>query len=245
VLPSSVGVKRGSCTEGSLFGSRIASRLTWRRPLSGLLFLGKEAHPTILKAGPLKIESRQRHGYAPGLTAATKKRPAGFLNFWAKGQIASWQAFLFIIRRLPDSGRDAGERTSQGSLPRGFLRIVDHARSTGSEEKTGARTDFTPNEEFERMLSEGLFLEHAEVLKSVGRPQVVDDARLAGHDLLLDIDVRGANAGTRQLPEAGQFLFCPNPKVLRTRLCAIAAARTDCDESELYAAKARRAGRLE
>jgi guanylate kinase len=60
-------------------------------------------------------------------------------------------------------------------------------------------------------------------------------ARLAGHDLILDIDVQGAAQVRGRMPEAVSiFVLPPNPKVLRTRLRNRMRAEGVFDEAELF-----------
>jgi guanylate kinase len=87
------------------------------------------------------------------------------------------------------------------------------------------------------MLDAGVFLEHAEVFgKFYGTArQSLDEARAAGHDLLLDIDVQGGAQVRAKMPEAVSiFVLPPNPKVLRTRLRNRSRAEGVVNEAELY-----------
>jgi guanylate kinase len=106
----------------------------------------------------------------------------------------------------------------------------------GSEEN-GREYCFTTREEFERMIAEGKFLEHAEVFGNYygTARQSLEEARKEGRDLLLDIDVQGAAQVRAGMPEAVSiFVLPPTPKVLRTRLRNRSRAEGVVNESEVY-----------
>ena len=87
------------------------------------------------------------------------------------------------------------------------------------------------------MVAEGQFLEHAEVFGNYygTARRSLELARVAGHDLLLDIDVQGAAQVRAKMPEAVSiFVLPPNPKVLRTRLRNRSRAEGVVNEAELY-----------
>jgi len=110
-------------------------------------------------------------------------------------------------------------------------------RSPRGSEENGREYCFTSREEFERMIAEGKFLEHAEVfgnLYGTARSSL-DESRAAGHDLILDIDVQGAAQVREKMPEAvGVFVVPPNPRVLRTRLRNRSRAEGVENEEELF-----------
>jgi len=110
-------------------------------------------------------------------------------------------------------------------------------RAPRGSEENGREYNFATREEFERMLGDGVFLEHAEVFGSYygTARHSLDEARAAGHDLLLDIDVQGAAQVRTKLPEAVSiFVMPPNPKVLRTRLRNRSRAEGVVNEEEVY-----------
>ena len=87
------------------------------------------------------------------------------------------------------------------------------------------------------MVEAGDFLEHAEVFGNYygTARQSLEEARSAGHDLLLDIDVQGGAQVRARMPEAVSiFVLPPNPKVLRTRLRNRSRAEGVVVEEEVY-----------
>ena len=110
-------------------------------------------------------------------------------------------------------------------------------RAPRGSEEDGREYHFTSREEFERMVDAGMFLEHAEVFGNLygTARQSLEEARSAGHDLLLDIDVQGAAQARAAMPEAVSiFVMPPNPKVLRTRLRNRSRAEGVQDEAEVF-----------
>ncbi len=144
---------------------------------------------------------------------------------------------LFIISAPSGSGK-----STLVSELRKQVRDVDFSISwttrppRGSEEH-GREYYFTSRDEFERMIAEGKFLEHAEVFGNYygTARQSLEDARRLGHDLLLDIDVQGAAQVRAMMPEAVSiFVLAPKPKELRTRLRNRSRAEGVVNEAELY-----------
>ena len=144
---------------------------------------------------------------------------------------------LFII----SAPSGAGKSTLVSEL-RKQVKDVDFSISwttrppRGSEEN-GREYCFTTREDFERMLAEGKFLEHAEVFGNYygSARQSLEEARKEGHDLLLDIDVQGAAQVRAGMPEAVSiFVLPPTPRVLRTRLRNRSRAEGVVNESEVY-----------
>jgi guanylate kinase len=144
---------------------------------------------------------------------------------------------LFIISAPSGSGKS----TLVGEL-RKQVTGIDFAvswttRAPRGSEENGREYNFTSREEFLRMVDAGLFLEHAEVFGNMyGTARAsLEEARIAGHDLLLDIDVQGAAQVRSKLPEAvGIFVMPPNPKVLRTRLRNRSRAEGVVNDEEVY-----------
>ena len=88
-------------------------------------------------------------------------------------------------------------------------------------ERDGVDYHFISREQFETWIREDAFLEHAEFVgKRYGTPKrYVDEAMAAGKDVILDIEVQGAEQIHRQRPEAVRiFLVPPSWEELRRRL---------------------------
>ena len=80
---------------------------------------------------------------------------------------------------------------------------------------------FVPREEFAEMVRKDDFLEHADVFGNLyGTSRTfLREAERAGHDLLLDIDVQGAEQIKRKIPEAVRiFILPPDRQTLEDRL---------------------------
>jgi guanylate kinase len=144
---------------------------------------------------------------------------------------------LFIISAPSGSGKStlvSELRTQLTGIEFSVSWTTRHPR--GSEEN-GREYHFTTREEFEKRIADGEFLEYAEVFGNYygTSRQSLEEARLAGHDLILDIDVQGATQVRERLPEAVSiFVMPPTPKVLRTRLRNRSRAEGQVNEAELY-----------
>ncbi len=90
----------------------------------------------------------------------------------------------------------------------------------GSEE-SGREYHFIPVAEFEAMIARGEFLEYADVFGNYygTARRSLEEATARGKDLLLDIDVQGAEQVRERMPEAvSVFVLPPTPEILEARL---------------------------
>ena len=144
---------------------------------------------------------------------------------------------LFIISAPSGSGKSTLVSELRKQVSGVDFAISWTTRTPRGSEEEGREYHFTTHEEFRRMVDAGQFLEHAEVfgnLYGTARSSL-DDARAAGHDLILDIDVQGAAQVRGKMPESVSiFVLPPNPKVLRTRLRNRSRAEGVINEAELY-----------
>jgi guanylate kinase len=144
---------------------------------------------------------------------------------------------LFIISAPSGSGKSTLVSELRKQVSGVEFAISWTTRPPRGSEEHGREYNFTTREEFQRMLDAGTFLEHAEVFGNFygTARQSLDEARAAGHDLLLDIDVQGAAQVRAKMPEAVSiFVMPPNPRVLRTRLRNRSRAEGVVNEEEVY-----------
>jgi guanylate kinase len=94
-------------------------------------------------------------------------------------------------------------------------------RPARGSEQNGKQYHFVSRDEFERMIHADEFLEHANVFGNYyGTARCfLQEAEQKKHDLLLDIDVQGAEQIKRKLPDAvSVFVLPPDRRTLERRL---------------------------
>jgi guanylate kinase len=144
---------------------------------------------------------------------------------------------LFIISAPSGSGKSTLVSELRKQVSGVDFAISWTTRAPRGSEENGREYNFTSRDEFQSMIDAGTFLEYAEVFGNFygTARQSLDEARAAGHDLLLDIDVQGGAQVRSKMPEAVSiFVLPPNPKVLRTRLRNRSRAEGVVNEAELY-----------
>jgi guanylate kinase len=128
---------------------------------------------------------------------------------------------LFIISAPSGSGKSTLVSQLRTLVEGLDFSISYTTRAPRGSEEDGREYHFTTRAEFERMIAAGDFLEWAEVFGNYYGTAVsaLDHAKVAGKDLLLDIDVQGAVQVMKKLPEAVSIFIMPqSPKVLEMRL---------------------------
>lgn len=155
---------------------------------------------------------------------------------------------LFIISAPSGSGKSTLVNEVRKQLTGIEFSVSWTTRAPRGSEQHGREYNFTTRAEFERMLAEGQFLEHAEVFGNYygTARSSLEAARREGHDLVLDIDVQGAAQVRARMPEAVSiFVLPPNPRVLRTRLRNRSRAEGVVDEEEVYRRLSEARGEIE
>jgi guanylate kinase len=117
-------------------------------------------------------------------------------------------------------------------------------RAPRGSEEDGREYHFVTREQFEKMIAADELLEYADVFGNYyGTARSTLRESLAnGRDLLLDIDVQGAEQVRKKLPEAiSIFILPPTPEILKMRLTNRSRAEGKVDEGviERRLAKAR------
>ena len=128
---------------------------------------------------------------------------------------------VFIISAPSGSGKSTLVKKVRDIVPNLEFSISYTTRNLRGVEENGREYYFISREEFEKMVRNDEFLEHAEVFGNYyGTARTfLRKAETDGTDLLLDIDVQGAEQIKRKLPEAVSiFILPPNRSELERRL---------------------------
>ncbi|HEX8288247.1 MAG TPA: guanylate kinase [Pyrinomonadaceae bacterium] len=126
----------------------------------------------------------------------------------------------------------------KGTLIREILKIVPNVgysvsyttRQMRDGEENGRDYFFVSRAEFSALIEKEEFLEFAEVHGNLYGTSInqVEKEISAGNDVILEIDVQGAESVRRKMPEAvGIFILPPSFEVLRNRLIARATEKRE------------------
>jgi guanylate kinase len=128
---------------------------------------------------------------------------------------------VFIISAPSGSGKSTLVNEILAVVPGLEFSISYTTRLPRGSEQNGREYFFVSREQFEEMLKRDEFLEHATVhgnFYGTGR-RFLRDAEEHGNDLLLDIDVQGAEQIKHKLPQAvSVFVLPPDRATLEKRL---------------------------
>ncbi|HVP55851.1 MAG TPA: guanylate kinase [Candidatus Eisenbacteria bacterium] len=128
---------------------------------------------------------------------------------------------VYIISAPSGSGKSTLVNEVLKIVPGLEFSISYTTRHPRGSEKNGREYFFVPREEFEKMTQEDEFLEHAKVFGNYygTARRFLREAEQTGQDLLLDIDVQGAEQIKRKLPDAVSiFVLPPDRNRLEERL---------------------------
>jgi len=135
--------------------------------------------------------------------------------------MADRESIVFVVSGPSGSGKSTLVQKLL-ELPNMMLSISATTRPPRATENHGKWYDFVSEAEFERMVREGAFLEHARVFgrHSYGTPKKwLDEARAKNLDLVLEIDVQGAAQIRKKVPGAVSiFILPPSRQELERRI---------------------------
>jgi guanylate kinase len=149
---------------------------------------------------------------------------------------------VFIISAPSGSGKSTLTNRLLSIVPDLKFSVSYTTRPPRGSETAGREYFYISRGEFENMIRDGAFLEHADVFgHCYGTARhYMEDAFAEGKDLLLDIDVQGAKQVKAKLPDAVSiFILPPSREELERRL----RTRSEADDEiqhKLLGDKARR-----
>lgn len=130
---------------------------------------------------------------------------------------------LIVVSGPSGSGKSTVCDHLRKTFPGLAFSVSATTRARRGHEVDGVDYHFLPRERFDELVAQGGFAEWAEVHGNrYGTPKsTVEEARAAGRDLLLDVDVQGGLSIRAAFPDATLvFLAPPSLDVLRERLTA-------------------------
>ncbi len=128
---------------------------------------------------------------------------------------------VFIISAPSGSGKSTLVKSLLAQMPDLEFSVSFTTRALRGEERQGESYHYISREEFEERIARDEFLEHACVFGNYygTHVSVLEQARAAGRDLVLDIDVQGARQLKRKIPDAVTiFILAPSRESLEERL---------------------------
>jgi guanylate kinase len=130
-------------------------------------------------------------------------------------------ARVFDITGPSGVGKGTLIRTLREQVPELALSVSATTRAPRPGEVDGVHYRFLSDDDFERLVQDGAFVEHARYSgRRYGTLREELDRHLdAGHPVVLEIEVQGARQVRETLPEAVQvFIEPPSEEALRARL---------------------------
>jgi guanylate kinase len=128
---------------------------------------------------------------------------------------------VFIISAPSGSGKSTLVKRLMDAVPELMFSISYTTRKPRGGEQNGQNYRFVEREDFEAMAARDEFLEHAQVFGNYygTHRSSLEEAKKAGKDLVLDIDVQGARQLKERIPGAVTiFVLAPSREILEKRL---------------------------
>lgn len=147
---------------------------------------------------------------------------------------------LFIVSAPSGAGKTSLMAALVDQLSGLRISVSHTTRPKRPGEEHGVNYHFTDRDTFLDMVNKNAFLEHAEVFGNLygTSAQWVDDARLAGEDVILEIDWQGAEQVRRLVPDAFSiYILPPSLDILADRLRSRAQDHEDVISQRLAGAR--------
>ncbi len=151
-----------------------------------------------------------------------------------KERAATVAGILFMISAPSGSGKSTLVAQVRSLVADLEFSVSYTTRAPRGSEESGREYHFISVAQFEAMIARDAFLEYADVFGNyygTARQSLVD-ATAHGKDLLLDIDVQGAEQVRTRMPEAvSVFVLPPTPEILEARLRNRSRAEGSLDDA--------------
>ncbi len=141
---------------------------------------------------------------------------------------------LFIISAPSGSGKSTLVHELRSVEKNLDFSVSYTTRAPRGSEEDGREYHFVTREQFEKMIAADELLEHADVFGNYygTARSTLRESFAHGRDLLLDIDVQGAEQVRARVPDAiSIFILPPTPEILRMRLTNRSRAEGKVDEA--------------
>ena len=198
------------------------------------IFLPANAHCTAAELDPAAKNEVSHRAQALRAWVATAREE---LDLGVPAATPSMRGKLFVVAAPSGAGKTSLVKALLERIPRLQMSVSHTTRPRRTKEEHGREYFFVGVPDFEHLVAEGEFLEHARVFDNLyGTARAPVEARLAqGEDIVLEIDWQGARQVRAAMPDCVTiFILPPSREALEKRLRSRAT-----DSSEVIARRLR------
>jgi guanylate kinase len=182
------------------------------------IFLPANAHCTAAELDPAAKNEVSHRAQALRAWVATAREE---LDLGAPAATPSMRGKLFVVAAPSGAGKTSLVKALLERIPRLQMSVSHTTRPRRTKEEHGREYFFVGVPDFEHLVAEGEFLEHARVFDNLyGTARAPVEARLAqGEDIVLEIDWQGARQVRAAMPDCVTiFILPPSREALEKRL---------------------------